>query len=45
MEDEKIVDLYREPSERAIETHIKYGHFCKSIANNILLNEEDAEEC
>lgn len=46
MDDDKIVDLYWERSERAIiETDLKYGHLCKSIANNILANEEDAKEC
>ena len=46
MDDDKIVDLYWERSERAIiETDIKYGHLCRSIPNNILANEEDAKEC
>lgn len=46
MEDEKIVDLYWERSEQAIlETDLKYGHFCKNVAKNILWNEEDAKEC
>ena len=44
MDDDIIVDLYWERSERAIiETDLKYGHLCKSIANNILANEEDAK--
>lgn len=46
MNDEEIIRLYWERSERAIEeTHTKYGRFCYSIANNILKNKEDSEEC
>lgn len=46
MEDSRIVDLYWARSERAItETDAKYGSYCRSIARNILLNTEDAEEC
>ena len=46
MEDEKIVELYWERSERAIsETAEKYGVYCGSIARNILASAEDAEEC
>jgi RNA polymerase sigma-70 factor (ECF subfamily) len=45
MEDSRIVDLYWERSETAIyETQLKYGHYCFSIANNILPFREDAEE-
>ena len=45
MEDSKIVDLYWERSERAIEeTQRKYHPYCFSIANNILPYREDAEE-
>lgn len=44
--DEAIVDLYWERSESAIsETAKKYGNYCYVIANNILRNNEDAEEC
>lgn len=45
MEDSRIVDLYWERSESAIyETQCKYGHYCFSIASNILPYREDAEE-
>jgi len=45
MEDHAIVDLYWERSERAIsETANKYNGYCFSIAYNILVNREDAEE-
>lgn len=46
MEDSKIIELYFERSEQAIpETEKKYGAYCKTVAKNILGNEEDAEEC
>ena len=46
MEDEKIVDLYWARSEKAVsETAAKYGKYCRTIAFNILANDEDAEEC
>ena len=46
MEDEKIVDLYWERSENALEeTDIKYGKYCYRIAYNILYSNEDSEEC
>ena len=46
MDDEMIVQLYLERNEQAIpETETKYGNYCTSIANNILGNKEDAEEC
>ena len=46
MDDKGIVRLYFERNERAIdETSKKYGKYCFSIANNILSNREDAEEC
>lgn len=45
MDDCKIVDLFWIRSERAItETAEKYGKYCRSIAYNILLDEEDVEE-
>ena len=45
MEDSKIVDLYWKRSEQAIsETQNKYGHYCLSIARNILPTREDAQE-
>lgn len=46
MEDAKIIELYWDRNEQAIpETSAKYGHYCSSIAKNILGNQEDAEEC
>ena len=46
MEDKDIVNLYWERNQKAIsETQTKYGNCCHSIAMNILLNNEDVEEC
>ncbi len=46
MDDAKIVQLYFDRDEQAIPaTARKYGNYCTSIANNILGNQEDAEEC
>lgn len=46
MDDERIIDLYWQRDERAIdETDIKYGPLCSSIAYGILSNPEDTEEC
>lgn len=46
MEDSKIVDLYWQRCELAIdETQRKYGGYCLSIAKNILQEPEDAREC
>ena len=46
MEDEKIITLYNRRDENAIrETSEKYGGYCFSIANNILADPQDAEEC
>lgn len=45
MEDKEIVRLYWERNELAIkETSLKYGRYCYTIAYNILLSREDAEE-
>lgn len=45
MEDERIVGLYWERSEKAVEeTAFKYGKYCYSIAYNILDSHADAEE-
>lgn len=45
MEDKDIVRLYWDRDERAIkETSGKYGRYCYTIAVNILLNKEDADE-
>ena len=46
MDDEMILDLYWARSESAVsETANKYGNYCFSISDNILQNNEDAEEC
>ena len=46
MEDQRIVDLYWNRDEDAIlHTQRKYGGLCQTIANNILGNPQDAEEC
>lgn len=46
MDDEKIIDLYLQRSDRAIdETAIKYGGVMYSVSYNILKNDSDAEEC
>lgn len=46
MEDNKIIDLYWERTEIAIdETAKKYSRYCHSISFNILHDKEDAEEC
>lgn len=46
MDDKQIVDLFFNRDERAIkETDKKYGKLCLRIADNILSNREDAEEC
>jgi len=46
LEDIQIIDLYwnRDPSA-ITETEVKYGAYCMKIANNILENGSDAEEC
>ena len=45
MEDSRIVQLYWDRSEQAIqETDTKYGRYCYSIAYNVLENSEDSEE-
>ena len=46
MDDKQIVELYFNRMETAIEeTSRKYGHFCFTIANRILRNKEDSDEC
>ena len=46
MDDDRILDLYWARAESAIdETAKKYGRYCFAIANNIVQNSEDAEEC
>ncbi|MCI8529615.1 MAG: sigma-70 family RNA polymerase sigma factor [Lachnospiraceae bacterium] len=46
MEDDKIIALFYERSERTIqELEIKYGKVCFKVSNNIVNNRQDAEEC
>ena len=46
MDDASIISLYWSRSEDAIkETDIKYGKLCTRLANNILNNDCDTEEC
>ena len=46
MEDSRIVELYWERNADAVsETAGKYGAYCFAIAENILHNAEDSEEC
>ena len=46
MEDSKIIELFYERSEQAIvELSNKYGSACTKVANNILNNSRDTEEC
>ncbi len=46
MDDRQIIALYNERSEAALsETEKKYGRYCRTVAYNILRNEEDSEEC
>ena len=46
MEDVSIIALYNQRDEKAIEeTSLKYGAYCYSIANNILSDAQDSEEC
>ena len=46
MEDNEIIELYWRRSEQAIqESSSKYGSYCLSVANRILSNLQDSEEC
>lgn len=46
MQDQEIIDLYNRRDEQAIvQTESKYGSYCMSIAQNILQNMQDSEEC
>lgn len=46
MEDSGIIELFFDRDEKAITYSIeKYGTYCYTIANNILGNKEDSEEC
>ena len=46
LDDSEIIELFYERSEQAIiELSKKYGAICKRVANNILNNRLDSEEC
>ncbi len=46
MEDNKIIELYFQRDDNAIkETDKKYGAYCAVVANNILADTRDTEEC
>ena len=46
MDDSQIINLYFARDENAIiETKNKYQNMCYRIAQNILYNREDSEEC
>ena len=46
MDDEDILTLYRQRQNAALEeTAMKYGRLCFSVADHILQNPEDSEEC
>ncbi len=46
MDDKQIIELYFERNEAAIrETDSKYGKLCYRIANNILNDARDSQEC
>lgn len=46
MEDSEIIDHYWQRDEQAIrESGLKYGPYCFSVANAVLANRQDAEEC
>ena len=46
MDDEKIISLYFLRDESAISaTDEKYGSYCRVIANNVLRDESESEEC
>lgn len=46
MDDAELLRLFSERSERAIaETEQQYGSLCRKLAQSILDNREDAEEC
>ena len=46
MEDERIIELYFDRNERALEeTQKKYGAYCHTVAAAILADPRDSEEC
>ena len=46
MDDNDIIDLFWQRSEDALtECKVKFGGYCRTIANNIINNGGDADEC
>lgn len=46
MDDVQLIELFFARDEQAIkETDKKYGKLCFRVADNLLRNKEDAEEC
>jgi RNA polymerase sigma-70 factor (ECF subfamily) len=46
VDDRQIIKLYFDRSERAITaTNKKYGKYCFAVANNVLSDKRDCEEC
>lgn len=46
LEDDQIIELFWQRSETAIQkTDEKYGSYCYAVANQILSNHQDSEEC
>ncbi len=46
MTDEEIIELYWDRNEDAIhQSDVKYGSYCRTVANNILHDAEDTKEC
>lgn len=46
MQDHDIIALYNQRDQQAIvQTERKYGAYCFAVANRILANEQDSEEC
>ena len=46
MTDQEIIELFNQRNEQAIaQCQDKYGHYCYSVAYNILFNNENSQEC
>ncbi len=46
MKDDQIIELYWQRNENAIrETQAQYGNYCHAIAEHILHDDKDSEEC
>lgn len=46
MDDSEIIELFFARNETAVSAaHEKYGRYCGAVANNILKNREDSEQC